>query len=207
MHIPCSPPSSGSGRSTGILSIASRVSLKSLRLAPPTASPTGTPAASVSTLRLAPRLPRSVGFFPVFFPPEGRLGHAPVHRQPGPVDAHEEVVLQEAHLPELQEDAGPHPLLEAVVGGGAGDEAGGVQGLPLAAGAQGRWHRGTPGRGGAAGRRRTCGCSRGRAATARVAPRVRRGRASYRPLLSRPSPCLLYYQVDTGVIAVRGLFG
>src|SRR5262249_59001114 len=34
------------------------------------------------------------------------------------------------------EDAGPHPLLEAVVGGGAGDEAGGVQGLPLAAGAQ-----------------------------------------------------------------------
>jgi hypothetical protein len=34
------------------------------------------------------------------------------------------------------EDAFLHPALEAVMGGGAGAEAGGVQGLPLAAGTQ-----------------------------------------------------------------------
>jgi len=39
-------------------------------------------------------------------------------------------------LPQGQKDAGLDPLLEAVVGGGTGAEAGGVQGLPLAAGAQ-----------------------------------------------------------------------
>jgi hypothetical protein len=81
-------------------------------------------------------LARSVGFLPVFFPPEGCLGHAPVHTQPGPVDADEGVVLQQAGLPPLEEDAGLDPLLEAVVGGGAGAELGGVQGLPLDAGAQ-----------------------------------------------------------------------
>src|SRR5205807_4394768 len=45
-------------------------------------------------------------------------------------------VLQEARLPELQEHALADPLLEAVVGRRAGAEAGGVQRLPLAAGAQ-----------------------------------------------------------------------
>jgi hypothetical protein len=85
---------------------------------------------------LAPFLARSVGFFPVFFPPEGRLGQAPVHTQPGPVEALPVVVGVQAVLPERLEDAGPHPLLKAVVGGGGGAELGGVQGLPLAAGAQ-----------------------------------------------------------------------
>lgn len=77
-----------------------------------------------------------MGFLPVFFPPEGRLGQAPVHAQPAPVDALEEVILQQASLPELQEDAGLHPQLKAVVGGGTGTEDGGVQRLPRAAGAQ-----------------------------------------------------------------------
>jgi hypothetical protein len=94
------------------------------------------PSASTSRLRLAPCLARSVGFFPVFFPPEGRLGHAPVHRQPGPVDAFPVVVGHQARLPHLLEDAGLHPLLEAVVGRGAGAKFRGVQGLPLAAGAE-----------------------------------------------------------------------
>lgn len=85
---------------------------------------------------MTPCLARSVGFLPAFFPPEGRLGHAPVHAQPGPVDAFHGVVDHQPGLPHLLEEAGSHPLLEAVVGGGAGDEAGGVQGLPLAAGAQ-----------------------------------------------------------------------
>src|ERR1700732_1768949 len=119
-----------------MLSKVARASLKSLRLAPSTARPMGTPAASVSTLRLAPCLPRSVGFLPVFFPPERRLGLAAVHAQPLPVDASKEVVLQKAHLPELQEHASFDPFLEAVVGGRAGDEAGGIQGFPLAAGAE-----------------------------------------------------------------------
>jgi hypothetical protein len=85
---------------------------------------------------LTPCLARSVGFFPVFFPPEGCLGHAPVHAQPFPVDALQVVVVQQAELPHLEEDALPDPQLEAVVGGGTGAEFGGVQCLPLAAGAQ-----------------------------------------------------------------------
>ena len=94
------------------------------------------PLPSASWLRLTPFLARSVGFLPVFSPPEGRLGHAPVHRQPGPVDAPQAVVLQQARPPHLEEDALADVLLEAVVGGGAGAEDGGVQSLPGAAGAQ-----------------------------------------------------------------------
>jgi hypothetical protein len=77
-----------------------------------------------------------VGFLPVFFPPQGCLGHAPVHAQPLPVDAPQAVVFEQPGLPQRQEDAGLDPLLEAVVGGGAGAELGGIQGLPLAAGTQ-----------------------------------------------------------------------
>ena len=83
-----------------------------------------------------PFLARSVGFLPVFFPPEGRLGHAPVHTQPIPVDALPVVVGHQAVLPERLEEAGTHPLLEAVVGRGPRAEAGGVQSLPLASGTQ-----------------------------------------------------------------------
>jgi hypothetical protein len=46
------------------------------------------------------------------------------------------IVGQQAYLPHAQEDAGLDPFLKAVVGGGAGTKDGGVQGLPLAAGAQ-----------------------------------------------------------------------
>jgi hypothetical protein len=77
-----------------------------------------------------------VGFLPVFFPPEGCLGHAPVHAQKGPVDALQAVIVEQALLPELEEDAGLDPLLEAVVGRRAGAELGGIEGLPVAAGAQ-----------------------------------------------------------------------
>src|SRR5262245_39988025 len=115
-----------------MLSIVGRAILKSLRLAPSTASPRGMPRPSVSRLRLTPRLPRSVGFLPVFFPPEGGLGHAPVHAQPGPVDPPQLVVLQQPGLPEPQEHASGDPLLEPVVGRGPRADAGGVQRLPLA---------------------------------------------------------------------------
>src|SRR4051812_16433441 len=119
-----------------MLSSVSSTNLMSGRLAPSTASPNGMPLPSTSRLRLAPFLARSVGFLPVFFPPEGSLGHAPVHAQPLPVDALAAVVFQQPALPQGQEDAVGDPLLEAVVRGGAGAELGGVQRLPLAAGAQ-----------------------------------------------------------------------
>jgi hypothetical protein len=98
--------------------------------------PTGTPLASTRTLRLTPLLARSVGFFPVFFPPEGSLGHAAVHAQPLPVDALETVVLQEAGFPDLEKDPGLYPFLEAIMGRRAGTEFRGIQGFPLAPGAQ-----------------------------------------------------------------------
>src|SRR5437867_1220455 len=107
----------------------------SLRLAPSTATPTGMPSASTSRLRLTPRLARSVGFFPVFFPPERCLGHTPVHAQPGPVDAFPIVVGHQARFPHGQENARRDPFLEAVVGRGAGTELGGIERFPLATGA------------------------------------------------------------------------
>ena len=54
----------GAGRGTGRLSTVARTSFMSWRFAPSTARPTGTPWASVSRLRLTPRLPRSVGLAP-----------------------------------------------------------------------------------------------------------------------------------------------
>jgi hypothetical protein len=83
-----------------------------------------------------PRLARSVGLDPVFFPPEGGFGHAAVHAQPLPVDALQPGVFQQPGLPQRGKDAGGHPLLKTVMGGGTGAELGGVQGFPLAAGAQ-----------------------------------------------------------------------
>src|SRR5258708_21981961 len=98
----------------------------SLRLAPSTARPTGMPAASTNRLRLVPCLARSVGFLPVFFPPEGRLGHAPVHTRPGPVDPFPIIIGSQPPLPHAQKDARFHPFLEPGLGCGAGTETGRV---------------------------------------------------------------------------------
>jgi hypothetical protein len=46
------------------------------------------------------------------------------------------MVGHQTRLPHLLEDAGLDPLLETIVGRGARAEAGGVQSLPLAAGAK-----------------------------------------------------------------------
>ena len=73
----------GSGRAMGILAMVSRAILKSLRFAPSTARPTGTPPPSVSTLRLVPILPGR-GFFRL--PPQGALWSWPIHREPFPVN-------------------------------------------------------------------------------------------------------------------------
>ena len=103
----------------------------SWRLAPSTASPTGTPAASVSRLRLTPRFPRSVGLAPVFPPTQGRFGHGAVHAHPTPVQPLQFVVAFQSHPPQLQEHPSGHPFLEAQVGGGTGTDARGVQRFPL----------------------------------------------------------------------------
>src|SRR3954470_1987463 len=119
--------------------MASRVassSLKSGTLAPATATPRGSPRASVTTERLVPSLPRSVGLGPVFFPTQRRLGHRPVSRQPLPVDPDQPVVTQQPLPPELVEHPGLDPFGEAPVGRGLRADPGGVQRAPLATGAQ-----------------------------------------------------------------------
>ena len=82
------------------------------------------------TDRLVPILARSVGFLPVFFPPEGSLGHAPVDTLPFPVDPDQVVVLVEGSLPQLAEHAPPLPPLEVPVETTAGPELG-RDGLPV----------------------------------------------------------------------------
>src|SRR4051812_3155708 len=111
-------------------------SLKSGTLAPATAKPRGRPRASVTTERLVPSLPRSVGLGPVFSPTQGSLGHRPVGRQPLPVDPGHLVVSQQPQAPELVEHPGPDPFGEAPVGRGLRADPGGAQRAPLAAGAQ-----------------------------------------------------------------------
>src|SRR5215467_7385143 len=96
-------------------SIVSRAILKSTRLAPSTARPIGMPFASVSKLRLVPRLPRTVGLGPVFFPTERRLGHRTVHRLPAPVDADELIICLQRFHPRVPKDSRLDPLEEAPV--------------------------------------------------------------------------------------------
>src|SRR5258707_10171454 len=141
MHSPCGRSGIGVGLWVAILLSVPATIFMSLRLAPSTARPTGMPAASTNKLRLVPCLARSVGFLPVFFPPEGRLGHAPVHAQPRPVDAFPVIVGQQAGFPHPLKDTSLHPFLEAVMGRRPRAEAGGVQGFPLTAGAEHKENR------------------------------------------------------------------
>src|SRR6185436_11013803 len=94
-----------------------RISLWSLRLAPSITAPRGTPRPSVSSERLTPRLPRSVGLRPVFSPPSGAF-HRSVQCQPLPVNAPQRVIGQQSLAPERREQTGRQPFLEAPVGRG-----------------------------------------------------------------------------------------
>src|SRR5438876_4520057 len=120
----------------GMLVNVSRTIFMSLRLAPSTARPIGMPAASTNWLRLTPCLARSVGFLPVFFPPERRLGHAAVHAHPGPVDPLHVVVGHQAYLPPLFKHPRLDPFLESVMRRGTWAKARGVQLFPLAPSAE-----------------------------------------------------------------------
>jgi len=119
-----------------MLAMVSAMSLWSLRFAPSTVRPTGTPAPSVRRLRLVPSLPRSVGLGPVFFPPKWGLGHGPVQRKPGPVDALRIIVGQESLPPELVEDTTVEPFAKSAIRRGARTDPSCVQRIPLAAGPQ-----------------------------------------------------------------------
>ena len=106
----------GCGRRTGMLSSVASTNFWSCTLAPATATPIGTPRPSVSTERLTPSLPRSVGFFPVFFPAQRRLGHRPVQTLPLPIDALQVVVLFQGQSPQFVEHAASAPTLESTHG-------------------------------------------------------------------------------------------
>lgn len=95
--------------------------------------PKTTPRASLRIDLLAPSLPRSVGFGPVFFPSERRLVHGGVERLPAPSDSATLVVLDQALLPEPPKDASPAPFLEVPMKAAPRDELG-RNSLPRAAG-------------------------------------------------------------------------
>jgi hypothetical protein len=97
--------------------------------------PSGTPRVSVMTERLTPSLPRSVGFFPVFFPAERRLGHGSVQCLPPPPDASLGVIRSQASSPEAMKDTSLAPFLEVPMHGTGRAELR-RQRLPLAACAQ-----------------------------------------------------------------------
>src|SRR5512136_1428848 len=95
----------------------------------------GMPRPSVSTERLTPSLPRSVGFFPVFFPAQRRLGLRPVKTLPPPSDAAVHVVTSQHSFPEVAEHAALRPFLEVAVDGAARPVVAGNR-FPLTAGSQ-----------------------------------------------------------------------
>jgi hypothetical protein len=73
---------------------------------------------------------------PVFFPTQRRLGHRAVHTEPGPINAYQRVIIEQTFSPEQFKHTGVDPFLKAPVGRAGGADAGLVEGVPLAAGAQ-----------------------------------------------------------------------
>src|SRR5437588_3823451 len=112
--------------------MVSRSSLQSGTLAPAITAASGPPWPSTSRLFLVPFFPRSVGFFPTFFPPETGFAHPPVGGLPLPVHGPQLVALLDQLLPDALHDPALAPALEPVVDGALGAELAG-QLLPLAA--------------------------------------------------------------------------
>src|SRR6516162_11578501 len=112
--------------------MVSRSNFWSFTLAAAITTPSGPPAASTSTLSLVPFLPRSVGFFPTFFPPEAGFPQPSVCGLPLPVHGSQVVTLLDQFLPDALHDASVAPVLEPVVDRALGSELAG-QLLPLAA--------------------------------------------------------------------------
>src|SRR6516165_5816836 len=96
-------------------SIVSRSSRWSFTLAAAITAPSGPPSASTSTLSLVPFFPRSVGFFPTFFPPEPGFPQPPVRGLPLPVHGRQVVALPDQCLPDTSHDPAVAPALEPVM--------------------------------------------------------------------------------------------
>lgn len=93
----------------------------------------GTPCPSVRRLRLTPRLPRSVGLGPLFFPCQRGFGHRTVHTQPLPIDPVQFVKAFQTALPEFHKDAFRFPFLKTGVGSRTRTEVRFIQSFPLTA--------------------------------------------------------------------------
>src|SRR5262249_22076214 len=106
-----------------------------LTLAAATTAPRGPPSRSTRRLCLVPALPRSVGFFPTFFPPEPGLAQPPIGALPVPVDAAQFGAALQQQGPDAGEHAAAAPALEPAVDGTVVAELLG-QVVPLAAAAQ-----------------------------------------------------------------------
>jgi len=105
------------GRRTGIDRNVAHNRVMSWAFAPAIAVPIGTPRASVTTDRLTPSLPRSVGFLPVFFPAQQRLGHGTVQRLPTPCDPASRIIRLRTFFPEALKDASSAPFLKVPMRG------------------------------------------------------------------------------------------
>src|SRR5271168_4997804 len=79
------------------------------------ARPSGMPRRSQRIDRLTPSLPRSVGFLPVFFPAQRRLGHGAVDALPIPADAAPPVVAFQHPPPSLAKYPPLCPFLKVSV--------------------------------------------------------------------------------------------
>ena len=119
----------GSGRSTTILSIVAARSLRSSTFAPAITTPSGPPSPSVTMLFWVPFFPRSVGFLPVFFPPQKaglaqhRVGRPPLPLHPAEFVSHSatktaqirsKIPLQPTPEPVVDSALGLHPLGQLV---------------------------------------------------------------------------------------------
>src|SRR3954447_11513323 len=133
-HRCCGCSSVGSGRSMTIASIVASKSFCSTTLAPAVTTPSGPPSPSVRRFFLVPFWPRSVGFLPVFFPPEPGLAQHRIRRLPLPLHAAEFVTLGGQDRPDPLHDPRIGPTLKPVVDGALGPESLG-QLVPLAAAA------------------------------------------------------------------------
>src|SRR5208337_4561553 len=113
MHMFCGLLLVARGRWTTIERNVPSTSLLSWQLAPSTATAIGIPCPSVSRLRLTPDFALSVGFLPVFSPPNGAFVIAPsihCHAQSSPFFF---IQFQQSRLPHLLEDLGFYPLLKS----------------------------------------------------------------------------------------------
>ena len=114
-----------------MFSIVSRTNFMSLRLAPSTANPIGTPCPSVKRLCFAPFSPVG-GVTSRILTTQRRFGHGSIHAQPSPVYPFQLIETLHPDLPKLQKDACFFPFLETIMCGGTRNQVGMIQRFPLA---------------------------------------------------------------------------